>query len=195
MCTDESMWSQRRVHCLSLCILWPCDCVHECVFSCASVCMYVPICVWVGAVCVRSCGSVCVRVPDSRHTRGDVFVCVFTRVFSKGEAQICVQGLLCTCTQHPLVDRRQKHPKQKQKKKKEKKNPNGIASNSRLTRGHRKGKVSRMDLERAERVRHPLRRGLCAGGSPRGGGPASQSGVKGLVLWYGGRITELGCGG
>lgn len=139
--------------------------------------------------------GLCVSVCLTAGTRVGMSLSVFLLECLQKAKLICVQGLLCTCTQHPLVDRRQKHPKQKQKKKKEKKNPNGIASNSRLTRGHRKGKVSRMDLERAERVRHPLRRGLCAGGSPRGGGPASQPGVKGLVLWYGGRITELGCGG
>lgn len=65
-----------------------CVCFHVRVL----VCMYMPICVGVGAVCVMGCGFVCVQVSDCRHTRGDVFVCVFTSVFANGKTQICVQA-------------------------------------------------------------------------------------------------------
>lgn len=63
-------------------------------------------------MCVMICGFVCVCVHMSDcSTCTGMSLSVFSLLecLQEGDDQICVQALLYTCTQYPLVDIRRKH--------------------------------------------------------------------------------------
>lgn len=163
------MYVDKCIVCL--CVLWPRDIyVHECMFLCTCTDTYIHRC----NVCDESC--VCVHVSDCRHMCGDVFVRVFyLSVCRRESSDLCSEPSIYMYTV-PSSGHEKKASQTKQKK------GGGwlgrsriqITSYSRLVHGHKQGKVSRMDLERAGKASHPLHRGLCAGSRPQCAGPASQ---------------------